>query len=122
MHARVHFSSPLLSALVTTLSHRLLHRVLLVLPTWIVEALPIAMKPSPSAERNKEAIAKALASHAPFSHGHSTTASSSSSSIVLEIASGTGQHVAHFAAAFPSATFQPTEYAGGNASPEHGVR
>jgi tRNA G46 methylase TrmB len=29
---------------------------------------------------------------------------------ILEIASGTGQHVAHFAANMPAATFQPTEY------------
>jgi hypothetical protein len=30
--------------------------------------------------------------------------------LVLEIASGTGEHVAHFAAALPGLTFQPTEF------------
>lgn len=31
--------------------------------------------------------------------------------VFLEVASGTGQHCAHFAAGLPHLTFQPTEYA-----------
>lgn len=31
--------------------------------------------------------------------------------VFLEVASGTGQHCAHFAAGLPQLTFQPTEYA-----------
>jgi len=56
---------------------------------------------APSAERNKDPILQVLQKHLP-SKGH-----------VVEIASGSGQHVAHFARAFPpSLTWQPTEYAG----------
>lgn len=66
---------------------------------------------APSSERNKEPIAAVLAAHAPFS-------SADAPGTCLEIASGTGQHVAHFAARFPHITFQPTEYSGGSASPE----
>lgn len=52
---------------------------------------------APSAERNKAAIADVLADCLPPSAN------------VLEIASGTGQHVTHFASCFPSMTFQPTD-------------
>lgn len=31
--------------------------------------------------------------------------------LVLEVASGTGQHTAHFSCGLPRLTFQPTEYA-----------
>ena len=49
-----------------------------------------------AAERNKGPILEALAPRLP------------ASGLVLEIASGTGQHVAHFAAATPALTWQPT--------------
>jgi SAM-dependent methyltransferase len=52
---------------------------------------------APSAERNKGPIAEVLARVLP------------AQGTVLEIASGTGQHVAHFAKAFPALTFQPAE-------------
>lgn len=52
---------------------------------------------SPSAERNKEAIAAVLLQVLPRS------------GLVLEIASGTGQHVVHFARVMPHLTWQPTE-------------
>jgi hypothetical protein len=52
---------------------------------------------SPSAERNKGAIAEVLAKVLP----HAGT--------VVEIGSGTGQHVVHFARVMPSLTWQPTE-------------
>jgi SAM-dependent methyltransferase len=52
---------------------------------------------APSAERNKDPILAVLREVLP-PQGR-----------VLEIASGTGQHVAHFAAALPQLTWQPTE-------------
>lgn len=54
----------------------------------------------PSAERNKPFILDVLKKHFDSNkHGH-----------VLEISSGTGQHVSYFAQHFPLLTFQPTEY------------
>ena len=52
---------------------------------------------APSAERNKGPILEVLARVLPASGD------------VLEIGSGTGQHVAHFAKALPALTFQPSE-------------
>ena len=52
---------------------------------------------APSAERNKQPILEVLARVLP------------PTGLVLEIGSGTGQHVAHFAKALPKLTFQPSE-------------
>jgi SAM-dependent methyltransferase len=52
---------------------------------------------SPAADRNKQAILDVLRQVLP-AHGHA-----------LEIASGTGQHAAWFAAALPQWTWQPTD-------------
>jgi len=52
---------------------------------------------SPAADRNKQAILEVLRQVLP-DHGNA-----------LEIASGTGQHVAWFAAALPQWTWQPTD-------------
>jgi hypothetical protein len=54
-------------------------------------------KTSAAAERNKEPIAQQLRLLLP------------DNAAVLEIASGTGQHVAHFAAAMPASRWQPTD-------------
>jgi SAM-dependent methyltransferase len=51
----------------------------------------------PSAERNKQPILDILTRVLP------------ATGLVLEIGSGTGQHVAHFAKALPRLTFQPSE-------------
>lgn len=55
---------------------------------------------SPSAERNREPIAAVLRRCLP------------ATGTVLEIASGTGEHVAWFAAQFPGLLFQPSDPAG----------
>lgn len=58
----------------------------------------MAKRTSGAAERNKEPILNVLQRVLP----HTGT--------LIEISSGTGQHVAHFAAAMPQWTFHPTEY------------
>jgi len=52
---------------------------------------------APAVARNKAAITEALARHLP------------TSGLVLEIASGSGEHAQHFAAHFPALGFQPTD-------------
>jgi SAM-dependent methyltransferase len=52
---------------------------------------------APSAARNRGPILEALAPHLP------------QAGLALEIASGTGEHVAHFAASLPHLTWQPTD-------------
>lgn len=52
---------------------------------------------APAVARNKAAITEVLARHLP------------QSGMVLEIASGSGEHALHFAAHFPALTFQPTD-------------
>jgi SAM-dependent methyltransferase len=52
---------------------------------------------APATERNREAIREVLARELP------------ATGTVLEIASGTGQHAVHFAAAFPDLTWQPSD-------------
>jgi SAM-dependent methyltransferase len=52
---------------------------------------------SPAALRNREPILAVLREHLP------------ASGLVLEIASGTGEHVAHFAAGLPGLVFQPSD-------------
>jgi SAM-dependent methyltransferase len=52
----------------------------------------------PAAERNREPILDALRPHLP------------PSGLVVEVGSGTGQHVAWFAEALPALAFQPTDW------------
>ncbi|XP_060109058.1 methyltransferase-like 26 B [Heteronotia binoei] len=54
---------------------------------------------SPVAERNKEPILEVLADYV----------DETSSAFGLELGSGTGQHIVHFAKALPSVTWQPSE-------------
>ena len=53
---------------------------------------------APAAERNAQPILEVLRTWMP------------PTGTVLEVSSGTGQHVAAFAAALPNLTFQPTEF------------
>lgn len=52
---------------------------------------------APATERNKDVIREVLARELP------------EAGVVLEIASGTGEHALHFAAAFPHLTWQPSD-------------
>ena len=52
---------------------------------------------SPAAQRNRAPIADVLADELP------------ETGLVLEIASGTGEHAVHFAQAFPALTWQPSD-------------
>lgn len=54
-------------------------------------------KTAPAVQRNKAPILEVLKKHFP-TNGH-----------VLELASGSGEHCVHFARAFPSITFQPSD-------------
>ena len=56
-----------------------------------------AMLSSPAAVRNRGPILEVLRRHLP------------ASGAVLELASGSGEHVTHFAAAFPALVFQPSD-------------
>jgi hypothetical protein len=60
----------------------------------VVDATP---RDHPAGERNKRPIAEVLASVLP------------PTGLVFEVASGTGQHALHFAQAFPSLDWQPSE-------------
>jgi len=62
-----------------------------------LESLSNARLTSPSAERNKAPIADVLCEALP------------KVGVVLEIGSGTGQHIVHFARAMPEITWQPSE-------------
>jgi hypothetical protein len=53
---------------------------------------------APAALRNRDAILAALRPHLP-----------AAPALVLEVASGTGEHVVHFAAALPPLLFQPSD-------------
>lgn len=53
---------------------------------------------APATQRNREAIAAILADILP------------ASGTILEIASGTGEHLIHFAEAFPGLVWQPSDY------------
>jgi SAM-dependent methyltransferase len=65
---------------------------------WIAaEAGPEARKIAPAAARNRDAICGVLDDELPET-GH-----------VLEIASGSGEHVVHFAARWPRLTWQPSD-------------
>jgi hypothetical protein len=55
------------------------------------------VRESPAAERNKQAIAAVLSRVLP------------ATGLVVEVASGTGQHAEHFARVFPTLVWQPTE-------------
>lgn len=64
---------------------------------WLMVADPMARQHSPAAERNRQPILAALRDALP------------TQGTALEIASGTGQHVAWFAAALPGWTWQPSD-------------
>lgn len=67
------------------------------MPGWTVHTLPAAVRHSAAAERNQQPILQALQAILP------------AQGAALEIASGTGQHAACFAAGLPGWTWQPSD-------------
>ena len=65
---------------------------------FILEAGGEAKRIAPATQRNRDAITSVLRDILP------------AKGVVLEVASGTGEHVVHFAAAFPDLTWQPSDY------------
>jgi hypothetical protein len=65
---------------------------------FIFDATGEAKRFAPATQRNREAIAAVLADILP------------TCGTVLEIASGTGEHIVHFAAAFSQLSWQPSDY------------
>jgi len=63
----------------------------------MTEPMEDARRFAPAVARNKAAITEVLARHLP------------QAGVVLEIASGSGEHALHFAAQFPALTFQPSD-------------
>ena len=64
---------------------------------FVFEAGADAKRHAPATERNRDVIAETLARVLP------------AEGLVLEIASGTGEHVVHFAKMFPALTWQPSD-------------
>lgn len=65
---------------------------------FLFEAGGEAKRFAPATQRNREAITDVLREWLP------------AAGLVLEVASGTGEHVVHFAAAFPHLIWQPTDF------------
>jgi SAM-dependent methyltransferase len=64
---------------------------------YVFEPSAEAKRTAPATERNRDAITGVLKGHLP------------SQGTVLEIASGTGEHIIHFAQQFPNLTWQPSD-------------
>jgi len=64
---------------------------------YVFEPSAEAKRTAPATERNRDAITNVLKGHLP------------SQGTVLEIASGTGEHIIHFAQQFPHLTWQPSD-------------
>lgn len=65
---------------------------------FLLDAGGVAKRHAPATARNRDAIADVLADILP------------ATGLVLEVASGTGEHVVHFATRFPDLTWQPSDY------------
>jgi tRNA G46 methylase TrmB len=65
---------------------------------FVFEASSEIKRYAPATERNRDAIVQVLSDALP------------ASGTILEIASGTGEHIVHFASAFPTLQWQPSDY------------